>query len=118
MENILRIICKNHRDYKSVLITNRAAVRKAKKYSGESGVDGTVNKQIIALFYYSKICRYCGVITGRKTRSIDHMLPLSKGGKHSIKNIALCCRNCNQRKGNKTLIEFIISEKQTNEYAK
>lgn len=38
-------------------------------------------------------------------RSIDHVLPRSKGGRDSFKNCVCCCKRCNYRKGNKTLKE-------------
>lgn len=50
----------------------------------------------------AKLCAYCDAEITRKTITIDHIIPLSKGGKHEIGNIAPCCRRCNSSKGNKT----------------
>jgi hypothetical protein len=36
----------------------------------------------------------------------DHYIPLSKGGKNAMSNIVLCCRECNQKKGNMMPGEF------------
>jgi len=50
----------------------------------------------------AKLCAYCDAEITRKTVTIDHIIPLSKGGKHEIGNIAPCCRSCNSSKGSKT----------------
>lgn len=33
--------------------------------------------------------------------SVDHIVPLSKGGKHTWNNVQLACRGCNTAKGNR-----------------
>lgn len=38
------------------------------------------------------------IICGDKYPSIDHIVPLSRGGKHSWDNVALACRRCNYLK--------------------
>lgn len=38
-----------------------------------------------------------------KYPSIDHIIPLSKGGTHTWDNVQLLCRKCNYEKGNKTM---------------
>lgn len=96
---------------KKLRSTNQKNNRRARKFSGSNGLDGTVTPIVIWLFQESRICRYCGKDTPLKERTIDHMQPLSRGGCHSVMNLALACKECNQRKGNKTLIEFIIEEK-------
>ena len=48
-------------------------------------------------------CVYCGS-TDRVT--IDHVVPLSRGGKHEADNLAPACLPCNCSKGNKLLSEW------------
>jgi len=40
-------------------------------------------------------CHYCGK---RRVLTLDHVIPLSKGGKHVKENIVPACRSCNSRK--------------------
>lgn len=46
-------------------------------------------------------CYYCQQKMQRLT--MDHIIPLSKGGQHIASNIVPACRSCNSRKGNKIL---------------
>jgi len=48
-------------------------------------------------------CQYCG---SRKTLTLDHVIPTSKGGKSSWENLVTCCSTCNQRKANKDLSQL------------
>lgn len=45
-------------------------------------------------------CAYCGC---NGDMSMDHVVPVSKGGPHDILNIAPACRPCNASKSNKEL---------------
>ena len=47
----------------------------------------------------SHSCQYCGSI---KDLSIDHVLPRSRGGGSSWKNLVAACKPCNARKGDET----------------
>lgn len=51
-------------------------------------------------------CFYCGERVFRKERSLDHLIPKSRGGTWSIENIVLCHRACNWAKADMTLAEF------------
>jgi 5-methylcytosine-specific restriction endonuclease McrA len=51
----------------------------------------------------SGTCQYCGIRAGKMT--IDHVVPKSKGGKHTWDNVVTCCESCNQKKGSKLLAE-------------
>lgn len=43
-------------------------------------------------------CAYC---IGGKATTVDHIVPLTKGGTNNIDNLVPCCRSCNSSKGNK-----------------
>lgn len=53
---------------------------------------------------YAQPCFACG---SRERIEIDHIIPLSKNGRHSIGNLQALCRSCNASKGNKFLIVFM-----------
>lgn len=45
-------------------------------------------------------CQYCNTVFPKRELTLDHVLPLSKGGKTSWENIVTACGPCNSRKGN------------------
>lgn len=47
-------------------------------------------------------CQYCGKKLSKNTRSIDHVIPKSRGGKTVWTNVVLCCKKCNMKKGGRT----------------
>lgn len=48
-------------------------------------------------------CQYCGLT---KRLTIDHVIPVSKGGENSWTNMVTCCWDCNNRKGNRSPEEW------------
>lgn len=50
----------------------------------------------------AKPCLYCG----NKSEHIDHIIPLSRGGKHSIGNLTGACSSCNLSKGSQFITEW------------
>jgi len=48
------------------------------------------------------LCGYCG----NKADTVDHIMPRSRGGKHTWENVVSCCLTCNQKKADKTLSEL------------
>lgn len=48
-------------------------------------------------------CAYCGCALTRSNFQVDHIVPIVKGGTHSVQNIVVACRSCNSSKGAKLL---------------
>lgn len=57
-------------------------------------------------------CQVCGVRTPRSKRGtfadnapeLDHRVPMSRGGPHTWDNVQCCCRSCNIKKGNRSIV--------------
>jgi 5-methylcytosine-specific restriction endonuclease McrA len=47
-------------------------------------------------------CQYCHVKFEGRDLTMDHVQPVSHGGKKDWKNIVTACRKCNQTKGNRS----------------
>lgn len=47
-------------------------------------------------------CQYCGQHFSMKKLTVDHVQPLSRGGRHKWENVVAACSPCNNKKGNKT----------------
>lgn len=45
-------------------------------------------------------CQYCGCSVSGKSATLDHVLPVSLGGKTTFENTCCACSNCNANKGN------------------
>ena len=44
-------------------------------------------------------CQYCGGRFSTSELNLDHVVPLSRGGKSIWENVVCCCVRCNSRKG-------------------
>jgi 5-methylcytosine-specific restriction endonuclease McrA len=49
-------------------------------------------------------CAYCGCDS---KLTVDHAMPLSRGGSNNIENVVPACGSCNSRKGTRTVEEFM-----------
>lgn len=50
-------------------------------------------------------CQYCGKRFKPQDLNLDHVIPISRGGKDNWYNVVCSCVSCNLRKGSKTLTE-------------
>ena len=56
---------------------------------------------------YSEPCFNCGSL---KNQSLDHRIPLSRGGEHKIGNMLTLCQPCNASKHSRTIMEWKLSK--------
>lgn len=47
-------------------------------------------------------CQYCSSYLPEDDRTLDHVIPISRGGKHEWTNVVSCCSYCNSRKADNT----------------
>ncbi len=52
-------------------------------------------------------CAYTGEPLTPEAASLDHKIPLSRGGEHGLENLAIVDESVNAAKGTKTLEEFV-----------
>lgn len=51
-------------------------------------------------------CYYCGKTVKPAELTMDHLVPLARGGQSTRGNIVACCKECNSRKQAKLPIEM------------
>lgn len=49
-----------------------------------------------------RTCAYCGKLCAPREATVDHVLPVSRGGRSSWGNTVTACCHCNQRKADRT----------------
>jgi len=68
---------------------------------------GTVSKREMRRLLESP-CLACGAIG---STTVEHLIPISRGGSHTIGNLAPLCGPCNSSKGSKTWMEWRIKKR-------
>lgn len=82
-------------------INNRIKYR---GYIGEQSITKDEWVQVMKLNIWR--CFYCDEVLLKNNRTLDHLVPLSKGGKHVVGNLLPCCRYCNSSKGNREVLNW------------
>lgn len=52
-------------------------------------------------------CPYCG--RNGEPMSVDHIIPLARGGSNGDDNLVVCCASCNERKRDQATLAFLLS---------
>lgn len=56
------------------------------------------------------ICHYCGEKFPQSELTLDHIVPVARGGRSTRGNMAVCCRQCNMEKKYLTPAEMILRQ--------
>jgi 5-methylcytosine-specific restriction endonuclease McrA len=97
-----QIVCKAGRQRVGVLRRQARGEYAGKRLQHAiSQSDGTLSVEVLGRMFANaegKPCPYCGAYMNRRTKTMDHMVPLSKGGVHGIVNVIISCNRCNSSK--------------------
>lgn len=78
-----------------------AARRKSKKK--ENGLNDLTAQQVRDLFISHNFCEYCGRLDNL---SLEHIVPISRGGQNTLSNVTIACKGCNSSKCARLLTEW------------
>jgi 5-methylcytosine-specific restriction protein A len=56
------------------------------------------------------ICYHCEQHFDREKLTMDHLIPIARGGCTTKKNVVVACKECNSHKKNLTMAEIRLSE--------
>jgi 5-methylcytosine-specific restriction protein A len=56
------------------------------------------------------VCYHCGGKFSPDEITMDHLIPIARGGTSDKKNCVPCCKECNSKKGHKTRAEMAFDE--------
>ena len=56
------------------------------------------------------VCHYCGKKVGAENLTMDHVIPVARGGKSTRSNVVPACLDCNQSKRCLTPAEQILAD--------
>lgn len=83
-----------------------AASRRARRYGVANCLTTAEWRQILE--ESEGHCFYCHTFTDVLVMTLEHAIPLSRGGENTRENVVAACPDCNFRKGDKRLIDFLV----------
>jgi len=90
--------------------------RRHNKRAGLHNIDGSgisVSDWNELMNLYGYRCAYCN---RELSLTMDHVVPLRHNGQHTLDNIVPSCKHCNSSKGTKSLLQYLIHQKETGDY--
>ncbi len=90
-----------HKSYLRHREQKRAAARR--RYWGQRLEDSEQGVLYVEILYNDPCC-YCG----KPMQHIDHIVPIAKQGEEYWTNLTAACQRCNNRKRDKSLLEFLL----------
>jgi 5-methylcytosine-specific restriction endonuclease McrA len=54
----------------------------------------------------SGLCHYCGNKFSPRSLTMDHIVPIARGGKSTKGNVVPACKDCNTKKKHRLLMEW------------
>lgn len=101
----------NKHNGQSAKIRSDAAIRqrlsRKNRDDGVTGFTRSITPKPFIKFVIARddgICVYCG--HPNTTNGVDHLIPLTRGGKDAVANLVSCCKACNIEKNDRTPEEF------------
>lgn len=86
----------------------QAARRKRKSLLATAGIfEVTGSQWLRELRRHAGKCAYCG----KPGTTMDHVIPVSRGGTHSVGNLVPACGSCNSSKHHRTVMEWRLSRR-------
>ena len=90
---------------------NNTALRKAWEFNNRAKSSNLLTAKDIVELRKETRCFYCGCELNDSNRTLDHFIPLCRGGANIRENVVACCFGCNNKKGTKTYEEFMATLK-------
>ena len=56
------------------------------------------------------VCYHCGSKFSKELLTMDHLVPVARGGKSTKNNCVVSCNECNNKKGHKLGVELTLEE--------
>jgi 5-methylcytosine-specific restriction endonuclease McrA len=96
-----------HQDpqYRAKLLFQVVTSRVTKKFP--NAMTDLTQEQYVNMLLEIEACTYCQHPNdGSLVFSLDHAVPLARGGRHALDNLVPCCEPCNMAKGARSAEEF------------
>lgn len=79
----------------------RARFNRAKARILSGITDRFIDKDRLLALWNTEVCALCGGHMSEDQKSIDHIIPVSRGGDNTLANLQIAHLRCNQLKGNR-----------------